>query len=243
VGDPGTTSFARSARFYDAVYRARGKDYVRESQQLRSLLPPRRGTGPTRILDVGCGTGEHLRHLGSGARVAGLDLDPSMLAEARRKLPGALLFRADMRRFWVRARFDAVTCLFAAIGYLRDEADVDRALECMAASLRDGGVLLVELPLAPEQLAPPRTSTLRTRRGETEIERRVEAMREPEALRIRFDYSLRRGSGVERFVEEHRILSLPIGHYRERASRLGLRARVDTSWPSGGGLLIGIHPG
>jgi SAM-dependent methyltransferase len=243
VGDPDITSFARSARFYDALYRARGKDYSREAEQLRRLLPPPPSTRPARILDVGCGTGEHLRHLGSGALVTGFDVDPAMLAEARSKLPGALLFRADMRRFWVRRRFDAVTCLFAAIGYLRDEAEVDRALQCMTAALREGGVLLVELPLAPEQLAPPRTSTLRARRGETDIERRVEATREPDALRIRFDYSLRWGSGVERFVEEHRILSLPIGFYRERASRLGLRARVDPSWPSGGGLLIGIHPG
>jgi SAM-dependent methyltransferase len=239
VDDRSDTSFARSARFYDAVYRARGKDYSREVDQLRRLLP--RGGRTLRILDVGCGTGEHLRHLGSGAFVAGLDLDPAMLAEARRKLPAAPLFRADMRRFALRRRFDAVTCLFAAVGYLRDRAEVEQALACMAAPLREGGVLLVELPLGPEQLEGPRRSTLHARRGDIEIERWVEADREPEALRIRFGYSLREGSRVERFVEEHRILSLPIGFYQERASQLGLRARIEPSWPSGGGLLIGIR--
>jgi SAM-dependent methyltransferase len=236
------TSFERSARLYDAVYRARGKDYAREAARLRALFPTPASGRPLRVLDVGCGTGEHLVHLRDATRVAGLDLDATMLAEARRKLPDTPLFRADMRRFASRRPFDAVTCLFAAIGYLCGEGDVRRALGCMAAALRDGGALLVELPLAPEQLAPARPSALRARCGDAEIARAADAARERDRLLIRFEYSVRSGDREERFTEEHSMLSLPAELYLRIARSLGLRARIDASWPSGGGLLVASRP-
>ncbi|MCA2214339.1 methyltransferase domain-containing protein [Jidongwangia harbinensis] len=51
------------------------------------------------VLDIGCGPGTDLARLaGTGATVLGLDPDPGMLAEARRRLggrPGVLLCRGD----------------------------------------------------------------------------------------------------------------------------------------------------
>ena len=54
--------------------------------------------GPRRVLDLGCGPGRDvgfLTHL--GCQVFGLDLSSGMLAEARRRLPGAPLLCADLR--------------------------------------------------------------------------------------------------------------------------------------------------
>ena len=60
--------------------------------RLLSWLPP----APARILDVGCGTGSLLVLLHEcGYRTVGLDTSAGMLGEARRKLPGARLVRAD----------------------------------------------------------------------------------------------------------------------------------------------------
>jgi SAM-dependent methyltransferase len=63
----------------------------REKSLILSHLMPREGE---RLLDVGCGTGDHLALFrAKGCTVSGIDPSPPMLARAREKLG----FRADLR--------------------------------------------------------------------------------------------------------------------------------------------------
>ena len=107
--------FAKSAELDDAIYGA-FKDYAAEAERIaslvRRLLPDARSN-----LHVGCGTGKHARHLTAthGYVVDGLDLDPAMLAIARRKLPDARFFEADMGAFDLGRRYDVVMCMFGSI--------------------------------------------------------------------------------------------------------------------------------
>ena len=61
------------------------------------MAPPRRGL---RVLEIGCGTGTNLRnYCQAGGDVFGIDLSPSMLAVAHRKLGSlARLYRGDATR-------------------------------------------------------------------------------------------------------------------------------------------------
>lgn len=65
--------------------------------------------GPRSVLDAGCGTGrvaiELARH---GVEVVGVDVDPSMLAEARRREPGLTWVDADLATLDLGRRFDVV---------------------------------------------------------------------------------------------------------------------------------------
>jgi SAM-dependent methyltransferase len=232
-----TPPFSRSARIYDAVYAARGKDYPGEARRIRRLAGGRRRS--LTLLDVGCGTGEHLRALTGLGSAVGLDADPAMLGVARAKLPRAHLVRADMRRFTLRRRFDLVTCLFASIGYLPDRQAVCEAVAAMAQCLAPDGLLLMEPPLTSDQLAPAQESELTFDHEGWSIERRTSARHELARLRIRFDYTMRRGTRVERFSEIHAIQTLPLDAYLRAFERAGLTADRDASWPSLGGLLIG----
>jgi hypothetical protein len=112
---------------------------------------------------------------------------------------------------------------------------VDAMAECLAPD----GLLLMEPPLAPDQLAPAQEAELRFDHDGWSIERRTRARHEPARLRIRFDYTMRRGTRVERFSETHAIQSLPLDAYVRAFERAGLTAERDASWPSLGGLLIG----
>jgi SAM-dependent methyltransferase len=63
----------RIANYYDQIYDALGKDYLREATILEGLLR-RHGRATVTVLDVGCGTRRHTRALrGFGYRVAGID--------------------------------------------------------------------------------------------------------------------------------------------------------------------------
>jgi hypothetical protein len=76
--------FTTSARVYDLLYEAAGKEYAVEAEALHALIQTRR-PGAASLLDVACGTGAHLLHMRRHYAVAGVDLAPTMLEAARRR--------------------------------------------------------------------------------------------------------------------------------------------------------------
>ena len=97
------------ASFDGRAYQARfdaladdGVDVHGEATFVRSL-------GPASVLDAGCGTGrvaiELARH---GVDVVGVDVDDSMIAEARRRAPALSWVRADLASFDLGRHFDVV---------------------------------------------------------------------------------------------------------------------------------------
>src|SRR2546421_10743168 len=107
--------FLESAELYDAIYHF--KNYQRESQRLRELVAAV-VPGARKLLDVACGTGQHARFLKDYFTVDGLDLNGRYLEAARARNPAGRYVQADMTDFDLGARYDVVTCLFSAIGYL-----------------------------------------------------------------------------------------------------------------------------
>ncbi len=81
-----------------------------------------RGFAPRSVLDAGCGTGrvaiELARH---GIDVVGVDIDTSMIAEARRRAPELSWVKADLATLDLDRQFDVVVLagnvpLFTAFG-------------------------------------------------------------------------------------------------------------------------------
>lgn len=138
------------ADLYDPIYRAVGKDYDREVVELRDIIRAHSSTART-LLDVGCGTGRHLARLKAYYDVEGSDVDPAMLSHARSRLgPAVPLHCADMAAIEVGRRFDVVTCLFSAIGYVRTVSRLCRAIAAFARHVEPGGLLIVEPWFHPE---------------------------------------------------------------------------------------------
>lgn len=100
---------------------------------------PQSGDG-LRALDVGCGTGHHLRALAArGFEVAGVDGSQEMLDAARLATPAAELHQADVAALpFADASFDLILC----IEVLRYLADPQPCIAEMARVLRPGGVCL-----------------------------------------------------------------------------------------------------
>ena len=91
---------AYQARF-DALA-AEGADLHGEADLVASL-------GPASVLDAGCGTGRVGIELARrGLDVAGVDLDPSMLATARRLAPTLAWHEADLATLDLGRTFDVV---------------------------------------------------------------------------------------------------------------------------------------
>jgi demethylmenaquinone methyltransferase/2-methoxy-6-polyprenyl-1,4-benzoquinol methylase len=139
------TMFDAIAPRYDLVNRLMtfGLDIPWRHRTVRALgLPP-----GSRVVDVGCGTGDLSRMLAHrGLRALGVDLSLGMLRAAP---SGPVLVQADALRLPVAdGAVDGVTSGFA----LRNVADLDALLAELARVVRPGGriaLLEVDEPRAP----------------------------------------------------------------------------------------------
>lgn len=132
--------FEKYAKYYDILHS--GKDYNAEVAYLVELFE--QFGQPRRILDLGCGTGEHMIRLQRlGYSIAGLDLSENMIAHAREK--GLFsTWNADMRTFDLDSRFDACICIFGGIGYLGDIHELVSTLRCVRKHLEFGGLFIFD---------------------------------------------------------------------------------------------------
>jgi SAM-dependent methyltransferase len=145
--------FSQSAAIYDLVYGSiKGPGgFAAEADVVEAVIRARNPAAAS-LLDVACGTGAHLEALRSRFReIAGTDLSAEMLAQARARLGEDVdVVQSDMRHLSLGRRFDAITCLFSAVGYLPDVAGLDQAIAAMARHLNRGGVLVVDGWVLPE---------------------------------------------------------------------------------------------
>ena len=233
-------SYGRSARWYDTIYGF--KDYAAEAESVRALVTEAR-PGARRLLDVACGTGEHLRHLQAFFEVEGIGASPDMLAVAREKLPGVPLHPADMRAFDLGRTFDAAICMFSAVGHLADEAELVAAVRGIARHLEPAGVFLLEPWLTPEAYTPGKVHGLFVDNPDVKLARINVSQLSGRTCVFDMHHLVGTPDGVEHFVEHLELTLFPLDSYREALAAAGLSVRFDPNGPTGRGLFIGVLPG
>jgi SAM-dependent methyltransferase len=232
--------FSESADWYDHFYG--GKDYAAEARRVAELIRARR-PGARTLLDVACGTGRHLERLREEFACEGLDLDEGLLAIAGRRLPGMRLTRADMAGFDLGRRFDAVTCLFSAVGYLATVERLRSAVAAMARHLEPGGVLVVEPWVLPEAWIDGTTTVEVVEDGDRKLVRVIASSRDGAMSKLRIHYAVADAGDVRTADERHELRLFSHDQY----AAAFLHAGLDTTWDPEGligrGLLIGVAPG
>ena len=218
--------YERSADVYDLMHRAQGKDYASEaarvSQEVRARKPD-----ASSLLDVACGTGGHLVHLRNDFSVSGVDVDRSMLAAARRRVPGVDLHAGDMRTFDLARRFDAVTCLYSAIGYLLRRQDLNLTMATMARHLAPGGVLVVEPWFHPDQWFEGHVVADAAKEDDIAVARVSRSTRDGNISRFEFHYAVARPEGIVTFTEPHVMGLWTVEEYSSAMHSAGLPLEYD----------------
>ncbi len=120
-----------------------GMDIYLLDQLLRGRIRP-----DMDVLDVGCGSGRNLHFfLQAGYRVSGMDRDPDVVEELRRR------WRAEEARFWVgeleslsgeAVQADLVVCN-AVLHFARNRAHFEAMLRGGWAAVRSGGLFFARL--------------------------------------------------------------------------------------------------
>lgn len=227
----------QAAAVYDALHLPR-KDYAAEAEMIAGLV--RNGRRSARsVLDVACGTGEHLRHMAPAFDVQGVDANPAMLECAARKLPAVPLSCGDMRTVRLRRRFDAVTCLFSSIAYMPTFVDLVDAVANLVRHLEEDGLLIVE-PWHHDNVWPIGhhfEEVVVTDGGAIARTLDVEVVDGVSILDM--NYEVTTGGRSRRFTEEHRLRLYPVVDYVRAMESAGLSVTHDPVGLTGRGLFVG----
>ncbi|MCX7974398.1 MAG: class I SAM-dependent methyltransferase [Candidatus Aminicenantes bacterium] len=203
---------------YDLIYF--DKDYESECELIEEAFNNFSNISVKRILDLGCGTGNHAWRLARrGYQVIGIDLSESMLRLACQKketfpLPRGknppLFLRGDIRNFNFQIKFDAILAMFAVLGYLPKNKDVMAVIERVEKHLVPGGLFLADFWYGPavEAIRPESRKKLISI-GQGKILREARSKLYPKKHHCLVHYHLviqnEKGEMVKKFEEKHLI--------------------------------------
>lgn len=127
-----------------------------------------------RMLEPACGTGRLIIELAArGYRMAGIDLSEPSLAYLKRRLARrrlrASIRLADMADFRLAASVDAAYCTFDSFRHLLTEDVARQHLQCVAESLRPGGIYILGFHLLPLDASEECIERWTERQGRTQV--------------------------------------------------------------------------
>lgn len=232
--------FSKSAKFYNTIYESMGKDYIAEARKVHQFVQKRKHATGNSLLEVACGTGLHASALQEFYQVEGLDLDDEMLAVASQNYPDVTFHHADMAGFDLGKGFDAITCLFSSIGYVRTKKRLEQAIQNMSQHLLAGGVLIVEPWFTPGQWQVGRVDALFVDQPDLKISRMSLGGVKGRLSILTFHYMVGTPKGIEYFTERHELGLFTHEEYLEAFRKTGLKITHDPEGVDGRGLYIGL---
>jgi SAM-dependent methyltransferase len=150
-----TTVFGEAyAAAYDALYH--DKDYPAECDLIEAVFARHAERRVEHVLDLGCGTGGHAVLLAErGYEVVGVDRSAEMLRRARQRGGPARFQVGDLTSLDLgpESTFDAVLIMFAVLGYLTENAELESGLRAARRHLDEGGLLFADVWYGPAVLA------------------------------------------------------------------------------------------
>lgn len=168
IGQP--RSLYDCPQWYDIVHEAGTAAEVTQLQRINKKY----GTGGRRWLEPACGTGRFLRVLANrGCQAVGYDASPVMLDYARRRLQArglkARLCPGDMATFVRPRTFDIAFNLINTFRHLLDPLEALAHLNCIARSLKRGGVYVLGIDLIDYDDPQPGEEVWVARRGRCNV--------------------------------------------------------------------------
>jgi 2-polyprenyl-3-methyl-5-hydroxy-6-metoxy-1,4-benzoquinol methylase len=134
------TFYEELSRYYDEIFPADAAGLAFLNQAL---------AGKTRLLDLGCGTGNKTKWLAApGREVLGLDLAENMIARARldNAGPGLNYQAGDLTAFGRELEnFDGLVCLGNTLVHLTEPGDLEQFARDASKVLIPGGLLIIQI--------------------------------------------------------------------------------------------------
>jgi ubiquinone/menaquinone biosynthesis C-methylase UbiE len=228
------------ARYYDLLYSF--KDYKKEAQAIKTLIQKYKKSSGRDLLDVACGTGYHALYLSRNFKVTGIDLNNQMLKLAQKRVPSATFRLGNMANFKLNTKFDAITCLFSSIGYIKEPRKLQATINNFAMHLKPGGVVLLE-PWLRRSTYKPLASDLTTYLSDKiKIARvSVSRIRGNDSV-LEMNYLIAENGEIKYFRDRHELAMFEPKVFLKYMKKAGLSAKfIRHAKPTRRGLFVGVR--
>lgn len=227
-----------SARLYDAIYLE--KDYASEVKRLHEAIEHSIVSDGKRLLDVACGTGQHLFFLQNHYQVEGLDINPEFISIAQKKLPDSTFHQGDMRNFALQSKYDVITCLFSSIGYVRDLDELHSTVMNMRRHLNPGGLLAIEPWYTPQTFKPGHFTAMVQDYEGGKVARTNHWGHQKGVSVGDSQFLIANSEGIQHIAEKHELCLFTNAQYQNAFEQAGLSVVYDQHGLIGRGLYVGI---
>jgi len=162
------------SKYYNLLYK--DKNYQEEYDYIRKIIN-KHGARKKNILDIGCGTGKHLKYFkDDGFTVAGVDASENMLSEAKLYLnQNNDLICAKASEFKFSKKFDIIISLFHVMSYQTSNNELEKVFMNVSEHLNKDGLFIFDFWYGPAVLTdPPSVRIKRLEDNEIKITRITE---------------------------------------------------------------------
>jgi ubiquinone/menaquinone biosynthesis C-methylase UbiE len=227
------------AKYYDvSIF---WKNYKKECERIHALIKANKKSKGSDLLDVACGTGNHIRYLKKNYRVTGLDKNAGMLKIAKDKFPGVEFVQADMTSFRLHKTFDAIICLYASIGYARSNLDLKKTIGNISKHLKNGGVAVIEPFLSKDEFVEGKPFASFLDEPALKIARMNVNRRRANIAILEFHFLVATSVGVKHFKDRHEVGLFDRQEVQQAMEYNGLHTKfVKAGFQKDRGLFLGI---
>lgn len=132
--------YSKMAHLYDKFYSK--KDYQKEAEFISSFIKKKN----IKILDCGCGTGNHAKILFDlGYNVYGFDKSTEMIDIANKKLNNDHFFVDNLLDLKHNGKYQLIISFFAVFNHLKNYNEFKKALSNIKNLLKDNGTIIIDL--------------------------------------------------------------------------------------------------
>lgn len=231
--------YSQYARYYNLLYST--KNYEQEVEQVRSIIEKHIRSAGNHLLEIGCGTGQHLVHFKKYYQCTGVDINGNMLNVARQQLPEVPFFVQDMSALQLNQQFDVISSLFSSIGYVTEHSALVTTFAGMAAHLKPGGVLIIEPWISPGSFTSGHMHMTTYDSEDVKIARMGISTIEGNLSIMDMHYMVaEKGKGVLNWVDRNQLAMYEHADLLAMLADAGINAHMEQPAFTGRGLIVGV---
>ncbi len=212
------------AKYYDLIYY--WKNYKKESEALLELISKYSKSKKRDLLEVGCGTGHHLKYLKSKFKCVGTDINQGILNIAKEKNKGVSFKKADMINMELNQKFDIIISMFSSIGYVKTLSNLKKTLQNFSKHLKSGGIIIIEPWFSPEKFNSGKQILHTYEDDNIKIARMNLSKRKGNLSIINMEYLIaEKGKDIVHFKEVHELGLFETSRTLEIMKEVGLKSK------------------